>query len=309
MAGKQKKRKRNASNSKRRKDRAARLFEEPLEFIDNDDFRESNAADEILASLPDPPSRPRTPKPPPGLPPYLESLYRFPLLSAEQEQYFFRKMNFLKFRAAETRDSLSKSRPSLRKMKQIEQDLRDATDVKNLLTRRNLRLVVSIARKFLRPGGNFFELVSDGNIALIRAVEKFDYSRGFKFSTYATWAIRRMLARSVPAEQKQLSRYRTGIEEPFAAAGHEGESLYAQERINVEQKDYLRKMLRKLDNRERDILSHRFGLKQGTEPQTLQEVGDDLGVSKERIRQIEQRALRKLREMAKDRPPDIALAN
>lgn len=311
MSGQQKKKKRDnkSRHLKRRKARAERLFAEPLEFIDSPEFHADDAADEILGPPPEPPQRPRVPKPPPGLPPYLESLYRFPLLSAEQEQYYFRKLNFLKCRASELRDSLSSSRPSVRKMKQIERDLRDATEIKNLLTRRNLRLVVSIARKFLRPGGNFFELVSDGNIALMRAVEKFDYSRGFKFSTYATWAIRRMLARSVPSEQKQLSRFRTGIEEPFAAAGHEGESLYAQERVNAEQKDYLRKILRKLDTRERDILSFRFGLKRGTEPQTLQQVGDELGVSKERIRQIEQRALKKLREMAEGRPPDIALAN
>lgn len=304
----QKKRNGNADIGRRRA-RAERLFEQPLEFMDDPAFHEPDAEAEILAPPPEPKQRPRLPKPPAGLPPYLESLYRFPLLTREQERYYFLKMNYLKYRASELRDSLSRSRPSVRKMKKIEEYLREADETKNLLVRRNLRLVVSIARKFLRPGANFFELVSDGNVALMRAIEKFDAGRGFKFSTYATWAIRRMLARSVPAEQRQLSRFRTGIEEPFAFAGHEEESLYAQERVNEQQRDYLRKMLRNLDRRERDILSYRFGLKQGSEPQTLQQVGDELGVSKERIRQIEQRALRKLREMAEDRPPDIVLAN
>lgn len=288
-----------------RKARAQRLLEPPLGFMDHKSFRYKNAKTDILGPAPEAPERPRLMKAPAGLPPYLAALYRFPLLTREQEAYYFRKMNFLKFRASQLRDSLSRSRPSLRKMDEIEELLREADEIKQLLTRRNLRLVVSIARKYVRPGMNLFELVSDGNVALMRATEKFDYSRGFKFSTYATWAIRRMFARSIPAEQTLLSRYRSGTEMLFADRRHEGSSLYEQERTNERQRDYLQRIFKTLDRRERTILSNRFGLKRGTEPQTLEQIGNELGVSKERIRQIERRALEKLRDFAEASRPEI----
>jgi RNA polymerase sigma factor (sigma-70 family) len=294
-------------STEERKARARRLFERPLEYMDHKSFRYKNAEAEILGPPPEAPDRPRLPKAPAGLPAYLAALYQFPLLTREQEAHYFRKFNYLKFRAAQLRDSLSASRPSVRKMDEIEELLREAKEIKQLLTRRNLRLVVSIARKYVRPGMNLFELVSDGNIALMRAIEKFDFSRGFKFSTYATWAIRRMFARAIPAEQTRLTRYRTGVDVVFADSKHEGSSLYEQERANELQRDYLTKILKKLDRRERTIIANRFGLQRGTEPQTLEQIGNELGVSKERIRQIERRALEKLREFAEGPQPEVPL--
>src|SRR5262245_30338199 len=195
--------------------RAKRLLDQPIEFIYHASFEAPQADREILGPPPQVSPKHTTFRPPPGLPPYLAQLYSIPLLTKEQEAYYFRKMNYLKFCAARLRDQLDVSRAKSKVMDQIERYLDEAVDVKNLLIRSNLRLVVSIAKKHVKPGGNFFEMVSDGNISLIRAIEKFDYSRGFKFSTYATWALMQNYARSIPAEHTHLDRYRTGSDELF----------------------------------------------------------------------------------------------
>jgi RNA polymerase sigma factor (sigma-70 family) len=242
---------------------------------------------------------------PPGLPPYLAQLYSIPLLSKEQEAYHFRKMNYLKFRAARLRDQLDVSRAKTRVMDQIERSLDEAVEVKNLLIRSNLRLVVSIAKKHVKPNGNFFEMVSDGNISLIRAIEKFDFSRGFKFSTYATWAIMKNYARSIPAEHNLLDRYRTGSEELFMSSPDQRSDQFEQELVNHRQHEAIIQILNRLDERERNIIMFRFGLNQDSEPQTLEQLGGRFGVTKERIRQLESRALDKLRKIAMDEKLDI----
>jgi len=295
----------NRAENARRKARAQELKERPIEFMYHESFDEPGAEEEILGPAPESPQRNRLPKAPSGLPPYLASLYQYPLLTREQEAYYFRKMNYLKYKASQLLEKLNPSRPGKRRLEEIETLLHQADEVKNLLIRRNLRLVVSIAKKFVRDGMNFFAMVSDGNVSLMRAIEKFDFSRGFKFSTYATWAIRRNFARSIPSEQKYRTRYRTGTDELFSEHRHEGTSLYKQEQTNRQHRDVLKLMLKELTRRDREIIKSRFGLRKGAEPQTLEQVGQEFGVSKERIRQIEGRALRKLREFAEEEQLDI----
>ena len=157
----------------------------------------------------------------------------------------------------------------------------------------------------MQPGMNFFEMVSDGNMSLIRAIEKFDYSRGNKFSTYASWAIMKNYARSIPAEHKIRDRYRTGNEEMFDWKADERENHVKQELVNKRQHLLIMSILDQLDERERTIIINRFGLEQGVEPQTLEQVGQELGVTKERIRQLEARALKKLRQITQEEKMDI----
>ncbi|MFK7817821.1 MAG: sigma-70 family RNA polymerase sigma factor, partial [Planctomycetaceae bacterium] len=228
-----------------------------------------------------------------------------PLLTREEEAYYFRKMNFLKFRAATVRESINTNRPSAKQMDTVEKLLDQAVQVKNFLIRSNLRLVVSIAKKHIKPGANFFEMVSDGNMSLIRAIEKFNYTLGNKFSTYATWAIMKNFARSIPAEHIQLDRFRTGHDEMFSGSRDDRANQFHQELVNQTQHSLIMSILDRLDNREKDIILHRFGLEQGTEPETLEQVGNRLGVTKERIRQLESRALRKLRKIAQVEKLDI----
>jgi RNA polymerase sigma factor (sigma-70 family) len=285
--------------------RAKRLLDQPIEFMYHASFEAPDADQVILTAAPQSPEKHSAFRAPPGLPPYLAQLYSIPLLSKEQEAYHFRKMNYLKFKAARLRDQLDVSRAKTRVMDQIERCLDEAVEVKNLLIRSNLRLVVSIAKKHVKPNGNFFEMVSDGNISLIRAIEKFDYSRGFKFSTYATWAIMKNYARSIPAEHNLLDRYRTGSEEFFMSSPDQRSDQFEQELVNHRQHEAIIQILNRLDERERNIIMFRFGLNQDTEPQTLEQLGGRFGVTKERIRQLESRALDKLRKIALEEKLDI----
>jgi RNA polymerase sigma factor (sigma-70 family) len=165
--------------------------------------------------------------------------------------------------------------------------------------------VVSIAKRHMTPSTNFFEMVSDGNMSLIRAIEKFDYTKGNKFSTYATWAIMKNYARSIPAEYTLLDRFRTGSEEVFQSSQESRGSQFEEELTNTRQRQVINSILEQLDDRERQIILHRYGLQQGSEPLTLEQVGSKMGVTKERIRQLESRALQKLRKIAHEEKLDI----
>ena len=285
--------------------RAETLLEKPIEYMASPQFDEPGAAEFILQPAPVSDRKSTVVKAPPGLPPYLNSLYAVPLLTKEEEVYYFRKMNFLFHQAAQLQKQLDVAQPKTKDMDQIERLIEQANEVKNFLIRSNLRLVVSIAKKHMKPNANFFEMVSDGNISLIRAIEKFDFTRGFKFSTYASWAIMKNFARSIPAEYTQLDRFRTGNEEVFDQASDPRSERLNEEFVNQRQHEALMELLSQLESRERDIIVLRYGLKERSAPQTLEQVGQKLGVTKERIRQLEARALQKLRKIAEQEHLDV----
>ena len=172
--------------------------------------------------------------------------------------------------------------------------------------RANLRLVVSIAKRHVGQGDNFFELVSDGNMSLIRAVEKFDFARGNKFSTYASWAIMKNFARTIPDEHRHRDRFRTSHSEMFSSTEERRIGpVRAGNCAGISGKSQIGKILERLDEREQKIIISRFGLDHGHEPLTLKEVGAEMGVTKERIRQIEARALNKLRVAAQEEKIEV----
>lgn len=228
----------------------------------------------------------------------------------------------------------------------------DALRAKKKLVQANLRLVISIAKRYIGQGVLFLDLVQEGAIGLIRAAEKFDYSKSFKFSTYATWWIKQTIIRAIsnnsrairipihmtdkirkykkfvldltfelnrePSEKEVAERMglsvkriqsikRAIIKEPISLETPVTEDLNIQDYI--EDKSYktpdeqaqvsdlfssIPHLLEHLDERERRILQHRFGL-DNTKPKTLEELGKILGFSKERIRQLEDLAINKLR--------------
>lgn len=280
--------------------RANELLELPLEFIDNEEFHRptKRLEAEILAEVPEAIIPPRKVRPPSGLPTYLASLYDVQLLTREQEYHLFRKMNFLKACAHGLREKLDTAEPSVTVMDEIERLYQEAVEVKNQIVQANLRLVVSIAKRHMKSTDDFFGLVSDGNMSLFRAVEKFDYSRGNKFSTYASWAIMKNFARSIPGEFKHKDRFRTTGEEVFMAHEDNRVDHFAAEIEQKQRESQINRILTRLDHREQQIIIRRFGLDHNQEPLTLKEVGAELGVTKERIRQLEARALSKLREAA-----------
>jgi RNA polymerase primary sigma factor/RNA polymerase sigma factor len=185
-------------------------------------------------------------------------------------------------------------------MDQIENLYAESVATKNQVIRANLRLVVSIAKRYVGPATDFFELVSDGNISLIRAVEKFDVSRGNKFSTYASWAIMKNFTRTIPDVLRHRSRFSTSHSEVFSTVEDVRDDYYEQESAQLQRESHVQGILNRLDERERQIVTSRFGLTRGQEPLTLKAVGAAMGVTKERVRQIQYRAMSKLRMAAEE---------
>ena len=286
--------------------RAQHLLNRQIDYIFNPQFDLPNADEFILAKRlaePDPPDAPQ-PKAPGELPPYLRSLYEIPLLTPQQEKDLFRRYNYMKYKADRLRERIDPARARNSELRRVEGLLLGANVVKNQIVRANLRLVVSIAKKHLNGPMTLFELISDGNVSLMRAVEKFDYARGFRFSTYASWAIMRNYARTVPRERSQLDRFATGQDEVLDIAA--GLRVYDPNELNLpELRESIDVMLSKLSALERSVLIEHYGLADESNAKTLEQLGDLLGISKERVRQIEIEALRKLRKALKPRQAEL----
>lgn len=288
---------------KRLRCRVKRVLEHEIAFIDNPDFRDPVTVRAILDECNDEDEQPSArrdasqARPGDGLSSYFAALGRIPLLTAEEEMRLFRRMNCLKYRANVLRSALDPEEPSEFLLDEIESLLSRATAVRGRIIGANLRLVVSIARRFSPNSPLFDELVSDGNLTLMNAADKFDYGRGFRFSTYATYAIRRELARTVRQRQQRRSRFVSGQSDAINLQAEEADEEPSEQPVNTA--SWLRPLMEEhLDDRERYILTARFGLNDGDEPQPLQAIAGRLGISKERVRQIQIRSLEKLRDAA-----------
>ena len=296
--------KRAAADTVRRDELRSRrkaFFDRPIEYIPCRQFLKADA--EALATVP--PADAAVPleqhghEPPSGerLTPYLASLYHTRLLTKNEEQFYFRRMNWLKFRAATVRGRLDRKRATLRQIEQVEGWLTEADTVRAILITANLRLVVSIAKKFVDASWSFDELVSEGNVALMRAVEKFNFALGNRFSTYATYAIQRHFYRMSHRGRQHRKRFVSDDEALRGRAEDRPPTEYcSSEQIHL-LKDTFGRFLAELEPRERRIVVARFGF-DGKPPRTFRELGSQMGVCKERIRQIQTRAMEKLRELA-----------
>lgn len=280
----------------------------PIEYVHNDLFDAPNADDLILA-VPEPPGGTKPTNPPDAsMSPYLRNLYETPLLTPEQEVDLFRRYNYVKFKAARLLSKVTPSTATPSQVDEIAALLDAAADYRRRIIQANLRLVVSIARKHVGWSDGFFEVVSDGNMSLMRAVEKYDYARGFRFSTYATWAVIKNYARTIPEERYYASRYITGQDERLASEADTCEAAPLGSDLS-QVRELIRSGLTALSAREREVVTEHYGLfKSEGQPVTLEELGRRYGVTKERVRQIEKRAMAKLRELL---PPGLAgaLAN
>jgi RNA polymerase primary sigma factor len=271
---------------------------------------------------------------------YLKEIGRVPLLSMEDE-----KNLAMKIEAGE--NELAKNGSA------NEVVVGQGEEAKRQLTEANLRLVVSIAKKYVGRGMLFLDLIQEGNLGLIRAVEKFDYRKGYKFSTYATWWIRQAITRALADQARtiripvhmvetinrlikisrqllqelgrdpsveeiaaemgltpekvreviKISQEPISLETPIGEEedSHLGDFIEDQEAVAPAEaasvmllKEKMQDVLQNLTERERKVLVLRFGLEDGHQ-RTLEEVGQEFGVTRERIRQIEAKALRKLR--------------
>jgi RNA polymerase primary sigma factor len=275
---------------------------------------------------------------------YLKEIGRVPLLGMSQEQELAKAIEGMT-------EELERA-----KLRGVSPDMRtvDAGDTaKRDLTEANLRLVVSIAKKYVGRGMQFLDLIQEGNLGLIRAVEKFDYKKGYKFSTYATWWIRQAITRALADQARtiripvhmvetinrlvkisrqllqelgrdpsveeiaremnltsdkvrevlKIAQEPISLETPIGEEedSHLGDFIEDPEAVapaDAASMTLLRQktgdVLKNLTDRERKVLTLRFGLEDGHQ-RTLEEVGQEFGVTRERIRQIEAKALRKLR--------------
>jgi len=280
---------------------------------------------------------------------YLREIGRVPLLTAEDEVELAKAIEAGLF----AEEKLGGGIPMLGAIHgDLELLVGEGIKSKQRLIEANLRLVVSIAKRYIGRGLVFLDLIQEGNLGLIRAVEKFDYTRGYKFSTYATWWIRQAITRAIADQARtirvpvhmvetinKLARVQRQLhqelgreaspEEVAAEMGLELERVaeiqrIAQEPVSLQSpigeeesdlgdfiedadavvpieaaafimlQDQLERVLTQLAEREQRIIQLRFGLTDG-HPRTLEEVGREFGVTRERIRQIESKTLAKLR--------------
>jgi RNA polymerase primary sigma factor len=277
------------------------LFGRSIDYIPCRQFLKADA-EQLAADLPAAAAVPleRPDAVPPtgaGVTPYIASLYQTRLLAKEEEQFYFRRMNWLKFRGAAVRGRLDRRRASLRQIEQVEGLLAEAETVKAILITANLRLVVSIAKKFVDATWSFDELVSEGNLALMRSVEKFNFALGNRFSTYATYAIQRHFYRLSHRGRQLRKRFVADDDSLQGQAAAEPTHEYCSSEQIAVLKDLFAGFLAELEPRERRIVVARFGF-DGKPPRTFRELGSQMGVCKERIRQIQGRAMDKLRQLA-----------
>ncbi len=231
---------------------------------------------------------------PRGTPPYLAALYAFPLLSREEEHHLFRQMNYLKYRADRLRSELSKTRFPLSVCDRIEKKLSEAHYIRNHLVQSNLRLVVSIAKTIARTPHELDDLISDGNLPLIRAVEIFDFQRGTRFSTYATWAVRHFLFRASAKMLKNQKRFLTEQDVPITTCSYRDDPVEEHEDATTQTHTVIGEMLDQLDDRSRSIIALRFGLDESERPHKFREIAEKWGVSTERVRQLYTKAICRL---------------
>ncbi|MEL6896713.1 MAG: sigma-70 family RNA polymerase sigma factor, partial [Planctomycetota bacterium] len=288
--------------------RVRRLIKSPIEFIDNESFGEKNAHKSVFAETLDlEPSNTELGlaairKAGVDLPIHLGRLCEAKLLKSPQDQILFRRMNFLKHQAEMHRQLLLRDRPSRVRLHLIEELVVLSDWHRDRLVEANMRLVFSIVKKFVNPNNVFDDLLSDGIVALMRAVEKFDYDRGFRFSTYATQVVRRNAYRTVVENQQERQKMVGGIQEMGIDVSEEIREPNMSESRWHELRSRLTVMLGDLDRREKLIIRARFSLGSHRRVHTLQSLANRLGVSKERVRQLEKRAMEKLRAMAGDLP-------
>jgi RNA polymerase primary sigma factor len=231
------------------------------------------------------------------MPAHLARLCESQLLSAAEERELFRRMNYLKFRANTLRATIDPEKVDVEKLELAEGLLAEATEIRNQIVQANTRLVMSIVKKFVTPQYSFDDMLSEGIETLLGAVEKFDYDRGFRFSTYAYRSVARSAYRTIKNRQKDQSRFTTSGDEVLDVSD-EGNAGLFNEHTWESFRGVIGKLLGQLDRREQFIIRGRYTLGDEQKKRTFQSLANELGVSKERARQLEQRAMKKLRSMA-----------
>lgn len=274
------------------------LARQSIDFIPSDDFeREPEQIRQEVAELLEQLSARHSSK---GQQDYMYShgLGDLPVLSKEEEARCFRAMNYLKHEVKMIQQNLKSSRlrnTAVREILTLNDQIRV---IRDHLIYSNLRLVISLVKKFVSPQFSFDELYSEGIMTLMQAVEKFDYQRGFRFSTYAYRSISRALYHCTVKQQQQNTLFVEDSDQWVADAVDTEQNHSLTDQIWRQMRDRLTELVKKLDRREQLIVRARYALTPSGKIRTFQALANKLGISKERVRQLEQRAVAKLQAMA-----------
>lgn len=283
--------------------RTLEILRTEIEFIPNSEFNTCvSDGDGIVAATLQTADRGMTV--PTDLPAHLRRMCEVELLTQEQESALFREMNYLKFRANALRSQLDPDRVDPQAIATIDFLLANARSIRDHLIKANMRLVMSVVKKFVTPQQSFDDMLSEGVFTLMQTVEKFDYDRGFRFSTYAYRSIARSSFRSVTTARKEQSRLARDAEEWAYEQADLPSSSSMRDQFWGNLRELTASMLNQLDRRERFIIRSRYALGAHRKVRTFQCLADKLGVSKERVRQLEQRAVAKLRSLASEHELD-----
>ncbi len=284
------------------------LSRDASDFINSSDFSSRGAESEILGDCflsNCAPETTRKPAKPLNLPSHLAGLCEDRLLAPDQERKLFQRMNYLRYRASRILENLSYETADQWDIERVRGLLQAANWYRDCIVKANVRLVISIVKKFVNIQCGFDDLLSDGIMGLIRSVDRFDYQLGFRFSTYATQVVRRNSYRFVMDRQDERLKVTNSISDHgLDLAEDQDPSTMSEHRWNA-LRDHMNGLLDRLDRREKLIIRARFSLGSHRRVQTLQRLADRLGISKERVRQLEKRAMEKLHNMAITNPPEI----
>ena len=280
--------------------RARALHGQKIEYIFSDEFTQDNAEEKMLGKKLEYkghylPELDRV-----NVAEYTKHLKDAPTLNRQSELELFRRYNFLKYLVNTKKAGIKPADISGRQLDTIENHIKEAQLIKKMIIEANLRFVIAIARKHSRDQTTLSDLISEGIFSLMRAIEKFDYTKGFRFSTYATWVIAKDFARKVPESAAggltaQVETIQDDIDQNRRITEAVDSGLIEQARQSLAQ------VIRdNLDEREQYIILNHFGLfgsRIKKEKKTLQQIGEELNLTKERVRQIELTALQKLRQL------------
>jgi RNA polymerase primary sigma factor len=266
------------------KNTLAEILPEPIGYIPHDDFRRPTVMDPIMA---------QNIKVIPGNTP-----------TTEEERTLFQQLNFARFRMCQIRRKLHRqTRWSRKTLLELLDWYNHQLEYRSKIITANMGLVLAMAKRSDFPGVEFTDLVSEGSMALLRAAEKFDFARGFKFSTYACRAIFKGFSRTAKQNYRYRSRFPAQWDVAFEKDDYQ-ETLREENHYDWvdEVRDIFRENLADLSGIEQSVVEMRFSLNEAQHgPLTLKQVGDKLGLTKERIRQIQNKALAKLRVTAQER--------
>ncbi len=283
--------------------RAAELLRMEIDFIPNeafqrDAFTPSEFVQETLGDLAVSGNAPA------DLPAHLRRMCDSDLLTQQQETALFREMNYLKFQADALRADIDLDAVDPTLIATIDRLLERSETIRDRIIQANMRLVMSIVKKFVTPQQSFDDILSEGVFTLMQAVEKFDFDRGFRFSTYAYRSIARNAYRHVTSARKEQARFTRDAEEWAFEQEDEQANSSMTDKVWSNLRELMTSMLDGLDRRERFIIRSRYALGAHRKVRTFQCLADKLGVSKERVRQLEQRAMGKLQAMAAEMEVD-----